>query len=65
MAGPTNPRPADRPNRLERQRRLERLLARGPQRPTDLTGRSWWRAFVRTIQEFLGDDLTDRAAALT
>jgi membrane protein len=59
MVDPSTPLPADR------QRRLERLLARGPQRPTELSGRSWWRAFVRTVQEFLGDDLTDRAAALT
>ncbi|GAA1764295.1 YihY/virulence factor BrkB family protein [Luedemannella helvata] len=48
-----------------RQRALARLLDRGPRRPRELSARSWWHAFRRTILEFWNDDLTDRAAALT
>ncbi|WP_117211216.1 YihY/virulence factor BrkB family protein [Allorhizocola rhizosphaerae] len=45
--------------------RLLKLLARGPRRPSDLSRRDRLRAFGRTLYELLGDDLTDRAAALT
>ncbi|GAA1819919.1 YihY/virulence factor BrkB family protein [Luedemannella flava] len=48
-----------------RQRMLARLLAHGPSRPGELSWRSWWHALRRTVLEFLNDDLTDRAAALT
>ncbi|MFC7479284.1 YihY/virulence factor BrkB family protein [Luedemannella flava] len=44
---------------------LARLLAHGPSRPGELSWRSWWHALRRTVLEFLNDDLTDRAAALT
>lgn len=42
-----------------------RLLRRAPKRPTDLGVRSWMGVFRRTISEFIDDDLTDMAAALT
>lgn len=42
-----------------------RLLRRAPKRPTDLGVRSWLGVFRRTIVEFIDDDLTDMAAALT
>jgi membrane protein len=58
MASPT------RPSRAHRER-LIRLLARGPKRPSELGGRSWWGVFQRTVGEFMDDDLTDKAAALT
>jgi membrane protein len=45
--------------------RLTHLLSRGPQRPSDLSWRSWFGVFRRTIVEFINDDLTDKAAALT
>lgn len=57
--------PASRePGRAYRDR-LMRLLRRAPGRPTDLGARSWWGVFRRTISEFIEDDLTDMAAALT
>jgi membrane protein len=41
--------------------------ARGdaPDDPTDLSGGSWLAAAKRTLKEYKGDDLQDRAAALT
>jgi membrane protein len=45
--------------------RLVRLLARAPKRPSELTWRSWFRVFKRTVTEFIDDELTDKAAALT
>lgn len=36
-----------------------------PDEPTDLPARSWWAVLRRTGREFLDDDLSDRAAALT
>ena len=45
--------------------RLVRMLARGPQRPSELGWRSWLSVIRRTIVEFIDDDLNDRAAALT
>ncbi|MFD7165234.1 YihY/virulence factor BrkB family protein [Streptomyces violascens] len=33
--------------------------------PTELPARSWWAVLRRTAREFLDDDLSDRAAALT
>ena len=45
--------------------RLIKLLARGPKRPSELSGRARLRAFGRTFYELVGDDLTDRAATLT
>jgi membrane protein len=45
--------------------RLVRLLTRAPRRPSELTWRAWLRVFKRTVTEFIDDDLTDRAAALT
>jgi membrane protein len=45
--------------------RLVRLLARGPDRPSQLGFRAWAGVFRRTISEFIDDDLTDMAAALT
>jgi membrane protein len=36
-----------------------------PEDPTQLTGRSWVGVLKRTVREFLDDDLTDWAAALT
>jgi membrane protein len=58
MARPTRPARASRD-------RLIRLLARGPKRPSELAGRSWLGVFGRTVREFIDDDLTDKAAALT
>jgi membrane protein len=52
------------PGRAYRERLL-RLLRRAPKRPTDLGVRSWLGVFRRTITEFIEDDLTDMAAALT
>jgi membrane protein len=37
----------------------------GPDRPTDLTARSWWGALKRTAKEYKNDNLSDAAAALT
>jgi membrane protein len=54
----------DGPARAHRDR-LIRLLSRGPKRPTDLSFGAWMRTFGRTFSEFIRDDLTDRAAALT
>ena len=54
----------DGPARAHRER-LIRLLSRGPKRPTELSFGAWMRTFGRTISEFIRDDLTDRAAALT
>ncbi|WP_020523231.1 YihY/virulence factor BrkB family protein [Catelliglobosispora koreensis] len=45
--------------------RLTRLLARGPRRPSELSGRAFLRVTGRTFRELLDDDLTDRAATLT
>jgi membrane protein len=45
--------------------RLVRMLARGPQRPTQLHWRHWLSAIWRTVLEFIDDDLNDRAASLT
>jgi membrane protein len=45
--------------------RLVQLLAGAPSRPTQLGWRSWWGVLRRTVAEFIDDDLTDRAAALT
>ncbi len=39
--------------------------SQGPDRPTHLSGRSWWGVLKRTISEFQKDNLTDWAAALT
>jgi len=39
--------------------------SRGPDDPTDLSGRSWFAVLKRTIKEFQRDNLTDWAAALT
>jgi membrane protein len=36
-----------------------------PDRVTELGKRSWWAVLRRTAREFVDDDLTDRAAALT
>lgn len=44
---------------------LIRLLARGPKRPSDLTGWAWFGVIRRTISEFIDDELNDRAASLT
>jgi membrane protein len=45
--------------------RLVRLLARAPKRPSELTLRSWFRVFKGTVTEFIDDELSDKAAALT
>jgi membrane protein len=45
--------------------RLVKLLAGGPQRPSELGFRAWLGVIRRTIVEFIDDDLNDRAAALT
>lgn len=37
----------------------------GPDKPTQLSGRSIWRVLKRTVREFSDDNLTDWAAALT
>ena len=42
-----------------------RLLARGPERPSDLTWRAWFGVIRRTVAEFIDDELNDRAASLT
>ncbi|GHJ48692.1 hypothetical protein Cs7R123_60340 [Catellatospora sp. TT07R-123] len=52
------------PGRAYRER-LVRLLAHGPERPSQLSVRAWLRITVRTVVEFIDDDLADRAAALT
>jgi membrane protein len=44
---------------------LVRLLARGPERPSDLTWRAWFGVIRRTVSEFIDDELNDRAASLT
>lgn len=36
-----------------------------PDAPTRLSRSSWWGVLRRTVREFTGDELTDRAAALT
>lgn len=52
------------PGRVHRDRLLH-ILARGPRRPSDLGLRAWLRVCRRTVVELLGDELADRAAALT
>jgi membrane protein len=42
-----------------------RLLRRAPKHPTQLGPRQWWGVLKRTVTEFIDDDLTDMAAALT
>src|SRR4051812_45875147 len=37
----------------------------GPDRPTQLTRRSWWGVLKRTVKQFQQDNLTDWSAALT
>jgi membrane protein len=37
----------------------------GPDRPSQLPGRSLWKAVKRSVKEFIEDNLTDWAAALT
>ncbi|GAA1269994.1 YihY/virulence factor BrkB family protein [Sphaerisporangium rubeum] len=37
----------------------------GPERPGELSRRSWWGVLKRTVQEFREDKVTDWAAALT
>ncbi|MEV6396168.1 ribonuclease BN, partial [Streptomyces sp. NPDC051907] len=39
--------------------------AAAPENPTDMAGKSWWAVLRRTMKEVAGDDLGDRAAALT
>jgi len=36
-----------------------------PERPTQLGSRAWWGVLRRTVREFMDDNLTDWAAALT
>ena len=36
-----------------------------PDSPTELTGRSWWYVARKTVREFMDDQCTDLAAALT
>ena len=36
-----------------------------PDRPTELPKRAWWGVLKRTVSEFIQDDMTDWAAALT
>jgi membrane protein len=43
----------------------QRALQRSLDRPTDLPKRAWWAAFKRTVREFIQNDMTDWAAALT
>lgn len=40
-------------------------MNRAPHGPTDLSRRSWWGVLRRTVTEFVKDNLTDWAAALT
>jgi len=56
--------PSSEPGRAHRDR-LIRLLRRAPRHPSDLGVRAWLRVFWRTVSEFVADDLTDVAAALT
>jgi membrane protein len=37
----------------------------GPDKPTELSRRSWWAVLKRTMKQFPADNLTDWAAALT
>ncbi|HET8657563.1 MAG TPA: YihY/virulence factor BrkB family protein, partial [Micromonosporaceae bacterium] len=37
----------------------------GPDSPTELRSESWWAVLKRTVREFMDDNLTDWAAALT
>jgi membrane protein len=57
--------PASREPGRQHRERLLRLLRRAPERPTQLGLRSWLGVLRRTIAEFIEDDLTDMAAALT
>jgi membrane protein len=47
----------------------EQLMAKRtspePEGPTDLSRRSWWLVLKRTVKQFIADNLTDWAAALT
>ncbi len=43
----------------------EQVEQRAPDKPTELSGRSWGAAMKGTLKEFKKDELTDRAAALT
>ncbi|GAA1419092.1 YihY/virulence factor BrkB family protein [Catellatospora coxensis] len=52
------------PGRAHRERLLH-ILARGPERPSELGFRAWLGVARRTVVELLNDELADRAAALT
>jgi membrane protein len=41
------------------------VAERAPDRPTELSRRSWWGVLKRTVKEFQEDNLTDWAASLT
>ena len=47
------------------ERRIQAMEADAPDRPTDLSRRSWWQVLKRTVKEFQDDKVTDWAAALT
>ncbi|MGW0802516.1 YihY/virulence factor BrkB family protein [Nonomuraea sp. NPDC002799] len=47
------------------ERRILATDASAPDRPTDLSRRSWWQVLKRTVKEFKDDHVTDWAAALT
>ncbi|MBB5873307.1 membrane protein [Allocatelliglobosispora scoriae] len=52
------------PGRAQREKLVE-LLSNGPRHSSDLGFKAWVKAFGRTINEFIEDDLPDKAAALT
>ena len=56
----------ERETRAETQKRYrEGTGGQAPERPTQLSGGSWWAAIRRTAREFQVDNLKDWAAALT
>src|SRR5687767_775353 len=63
-AGTDNRAETDR-NRPPAAKAGSRGAGAAPDRPTNLSGRSWWGVLKRTVREFNEDNLTDWAAALT
>ena len=66
--GPRNGERQDR-ERRDRERQGYRTAPvgpdEGPDSPTELPRESWWAVLKRTVREFMDDNLTDWAAALT
>ncbi|MFB9411596.1 YihY/virulence factor BrkB family protein [Dactylosporangium matsuzakiense] len=57
--------PADAQQRADTQQRADDPVSGGPDKPTELSRRTWFGVLKRTVKEFNNDNLSDWAAALT